>query len=75
MDRTLRAGLGELGGWREGEGDGLKEGSHVPGLECLVGALHGSVPSLEVVSTKDSSLPSPFLVPLTLPRWSSLGTA
>ena len=26
MDRTLRAGLGELGGRKEGEGDGLKEG-------------------------------------------------
>lgn len=34
------------------------------GLACLVGALHGAVPTLEMVSTKDSSPPSQFLMPL-----------
>lgn len=63
-------------GWKEGDGrglwrDGLREGSHVTGLARLVGALHGAMLSLEIVSTKDSSplsvphatLPSP-VVPL-----------
>ena len=35
-------------GW--GRGDGLKGASHVTGLAHLVGALHGAVPSLEIVS-------------------------
>lgn len=62
-------------GWKEGHGWGgsggmdSRGGSHVTGLACLLGALHGAVPSLEIVSTKDSSPPSRF----PHPRWSPSG--
>lgn len=58
-----------------GVGDGLKGACPVTDLARLGGALCGAVLSLEMVSTKDSSPLSQFLMPFPRPSGPPLGRA